>query len=291
MTRTRRLGLAGDLPDGLVRSVGRATAPLWLLSLVAPEVGAAYDALGLAPTERYFPARAAPLGAVAAPLVVSTFFNFSPAAIEPVIPAVWTRTTPPAVLDAQLSGVDAALRRAFVGVEPVVDELAVLLSRAADAAAGRVEGRPLFAAYCALARPQEPRLQLWHAHYLLREFRGDGHIAALVSEGLTGLEALILHVAEVPMIGPIFRSSRAWTDEQWDGAAADLTAEGLLAGGSELRLSERGIALRQSIEERTDQLDLPAWASIGAAGCERTLRLMEPINAALHAAGLTVSFA
>jgi helix-turn-helix protein len=32
---------------------------------------------------------------------------------------------------------------------------------------------------------------LWHAITLLREYRGDGHIIALVANGLSGLEALI----------------------------------------------------------------------------------------------------
>jgi Helix-turn-helix family len=64
------------------------------------------------------------------------------------------------------------------------------------------EGRPLFAGYAALPWPEDRYLQLWHAHYLLREFRGDGHISILASEGLSGLEALLLHIAWTPALGP-----------------------------------------------------------------------------------------
>ncbi len=290
MTSPRLRTPASELPPGLVRTVGQVTSPLWLLSLVAPEVGAAFDELGLAAGERYFPARAAPLGTAPPELVISTFFNFSPAAVEPVIPAVWAKTTPEAVLAAQLKGVDAALSRAFAETGPAVSELAQLLERAAEAAYGRLEGRPLFAAYAALDRPDEPHLRLWHAHYLLREFRGDGHIAALVAEGLTGLEALILHVARVPMVGPVFRSSRAWTDAQWDEVVEGLTADGWLAAGPELAFTEQGRARREAIEERTDELAAPAWDVIGEQGCRRVVELMEPVQAALTAAGLTFSF-
>jgi hypothetical protein len=291
MTIAQLQRLAGDLPCGLVRSVGHVTAPLWLLSLIAPEIHAEFDSLSLAAQHRYFAARSAPLGTAPAPIVVSTFFNFSPKAINAAIPAAWASASPQAVLDAQLRGIDRALLRAFAETDPaIVSELATLLRQAAETAAGRPEGRPLFAAYSALQWPEEAHLQLWHAHYLLREFRGDGHIAALVNAGLTGLEALILHIALVPAVGPIFRSSRAWTDEQWDGAVADLTSEGWLDPEGDLALSPLGAERREAIELRTDELDLPAWEAIGATGCERVVTLSEPINAALAAAGLTFSF-
>lgn len=188
----------------------RAMAPLWLASLRAPEAQEEYEKLGLDPSERYFPARAAPLGEASLELVVATFFNFSPRAVARAIPGAWTKATPEQILAAQLSGIDRALARAFENVDPeVITELLSLLRPAAEAAATRPEGRPLFAGYASLSWPDEPHLALWHAHYLLREFRGDGHIAVLVAEGLTGHQALALHVAMLPAIGPVFRQSRA----------------------------------------------------------------------------------
>ena len=100
----------------------------------------------------------------------------------------------------------------------------------------------------------------------------------------------MLHVAQVPAVGPIFRSSRAWTDDQWQATVADLTTQGWLAVGDQLALSESGAARREVIEQRTDELDLPAWTAIGAEGCERILDLSAPVNAALATAGLTFSF-
>jgi hypothetical protein len=66
--------------------------------------------------------------------------------------------------------------------------------RAAEAATAWPQGRPLFAAHAELPWPDEPHLVLWHAQTLLREFRGDGPVAALVTAGIGGIEALLLHV-------------------------------------------------------------------------------------------------
>ena len=52
-------------------------------------------------------------------------------------------------------------------------------------------GRPLYAAHASLPWPDAPHLALWHAITLLREFRGDGHIACLVDAGLDGIDALV----------------------------------------------------------------------------------------------------
>ena len=101
---------------------------------------------------------------------------------------------------------DRALRRAFASLDAtLIDEALALLRPAAEAAGAHPEGRPLFAAYSSLEWPEEPHLALWHAQYLLREFRGDGHIAVLLGEGLTGIEAFAIHVALVPAMNAYSR--------------------------------------------------------------------------------------
>jgi hypothetical protein len=183
--------------------VERLYSPLWLTTVFSPEVDAEFEALGLHPLERYFATRVAPIGAVSAPVVVATFFNFSPAAVERTIPEIWTRLSPQQLLDAQLAGVHRKLTRALAPLDgTVVPEALALLRRAAESATDHPEGRPLFAGYAAFPWPEDRYLQLWHAHYLLREFRGDGHISILASEGLSGLEALLLHIAWTPALRP-----------------------------------------------------------------------------------------
>src|SRR5262245_51163670 len=88
------------LPFGMVE---RLYSPLWLTTVFSPDVDAEFEAIGLQPLERYFATRVAPVGAVSASVVVATFFNFSPAAVEVTIPQIWERFTPGQLLDAQLA--------------------------------------------------------------------------------------------------------------------------------------------------------------------------------------------
>jgi hypothetical protein len=270
----------------LCGAVERRYVPLWLTTVFAPDVSAAFDELGVDQSARYFATRVAPLGPVDAPVVVATFYNFSPAAIAGVVPEVWQRFSPRQLLDAQLTGVQQKLDRALASIDGgVVSEATALLRRAAEAACDRPEGRPLFAGYASLPWPDDPRLQLWHAHYLLREFRGDGHIAVLAADGLSGIEALQLHIAYSPAVGPVFRATRRWTDEQWETSLDGLRGRGWLTSDAELTLTPSGQAYRQEIEDRTDACNVPSYAAVGNDGCERLLDLGATIGAALVADG------
>jgi hypothetical protein len=175
---------------------------------------------------------------------------------------------------------------AFESVDDAtIAEATALLRRAADAACEHPEGRPLFAGYASLPWPDDPRLQLWHAHYRLREFRGDGHIAVLTADGLTGIEALQLHIAYAPRVGPIFRATRGWTDDQWNASVETLRARGWLTGDDDLTLTAAGLAYREDIEARTDARNALAYDAIGTGGCGRLVELAAPITAALLADG------
>lgn len=275
-----------QLDATLCGSVERALVPLWLTTVFAADVAERFDDLGVGPAERYFATRAAPLGPVGAPVVVATFFNFSPAVVSMAIPGVWDRFTPRQLLDAQLEGVQHKLARALGDVDPaVVAEAAELLRPAAEAACERPEGRPLFAGYSTLPWPDDLHLRLWHAHYLLREFRGDGHIAVLAADGLAGIEALQLHIASAPAVGPIFRATRGWTDDEWGASVERLRSRGWLTGDEELTLTPAGRAYREEIEARTDACNVPAYAAIGDEGCRRLTYLAGPLSAALLADG------
>ncbi|WP_083982576.1 SCO6745 family protein [Actinomadura hibisca] len=273
----------------LARRAWRDVEPLHTMIYFVPEAPAAYAEIGVTDTAMgYFGSRAAPMGRASAEVVHATFFNFSPALVHYAVPAVWDVAAPEALVAARLKAADQALRR---GLGEAVDtpdlaEAAELTRRAALAATERPEGRPLFAAHAALPWPDAPHLVLWHAQTLLREFRGDGHIAALVLAGVTGLEANLLHAASGEISPRFLTSTRAWSAEQWSEGAERLRSAGLLTADAELKLSEDGARLRQEIEDRTDEASVPAYAALGEEGCERLRELARPLRRAAVDAGL-----
>jgi hypothetical protein len=132
-------------------------------------------------------------------------------------------------------------------------------------------GRPLFAGHAGLDWPDEPHLALWHAVTLLREFRGDGHVAVLLTAGVTGLDALVTHTATGRgFTEAAAKATRGWSDEQWAATVDALSRRGLLdaAGG----LTDDGVQHRAMLEEATDELAARPWLTLGV---ERTERLIE----------------
>lgn len=235
----------------------------------------------------YFGSRVAAMGAVPAEVVIATFYNFHPGLVRRAMHGIWEHTTPERLLAARLAAVDDSLRRAFGDELLRSTELAdgaVLLRRAAEVACERPEGRPLFAAHAALPWPDEPHLVLWHAQTLLREFRGDGHVAALVIEGLSGLEALVSHAASGDVPRAALQATRAWNDEEWEAAVAAMAARGLVhADGS---FTDEGAAQRARLEATTDRLAVAPWAAIGTDGCDRVRTLGKVLSRRVIDAGL-----
>jgi hypothetical protein len=139
-----------------------------------------------------------------------------------------------------------------------------------------------------LELPADPLGRLWQLATTLREHRGDGHIAALVTEGITGLQAHLLQSASGHMPQEVLRRARiGWTDEDWAGAANALRARGLLTDGPGLALTPAGRALLDSVEARTDER---AWtgglAALGEHGAAEVLTLLRPSVRAVAASGV-----
>jgi len=259
----------------------------------APDAPEAYARIGIESRRMgYFASRSAALGVVPAETVIATFFNFNPALVRRSVPAAWDLTTPAAMLDARQEAADRALTRAFgeALASAELAEAARLARQAAEEACLHPEGRPLFAAHAALPWPDdsEPHLVLWHAQTLLREFRGDAHVGALLLEGLSGIEALVSHAAAGDVPAEVLRVSRAWSEEDWSTAVDGLRARGLVepGGGGDLAFTDRGRAQRQWIEDRTDALSAPAYAPLDDWGCSRLRALARPLRHAVVAAGL-----
>jgi hypothetical protein len=262
----------------------RTLEPYHGLIYFAPEATAAYEALGVTGFDGYFASRAAAMGAVPAEVVVATFFNFNPAIVHHAIPAAWQATTPDALLEARLNAASDALRRAAGDAldDPSVPRAAELARLAAEACTAA--GRPLYAGHASLPWPEEPPLALWHAITLLREFRGDGHIACLVEAGLDGIDALVFHAASGEVPRAALQGSRQWDDASWDAAVESLGARGFVDGDG--AFTEGGSALRQQIEDRTDALALAPWQALGEEGCDELRSLVRPLSRAIVDSGL-----
>ncbi|MFH0518054.1 hypothetical protein ACHBTE_12845 [Streptomyces sp. M41] len=265
------------------RAAWRGLEPVHGMIYFVPEARRRYADLGLSGHAGYFASRSAAFGRASAELVISTFYNFNPEVVRQALDGVWDTATPQQVLEARYAAAGEALRRAGIHEPSDRDEILALSRRAAEAACDSAQGRPLFAAHAALPWPQEPLLQLWHAQTLLREFRGDGHVACLLSEGVGGLEALILHAATGDVPAGFLKVSRAWPEDEWAAVAERLRERGLLDGDS---LSSEGAALRRHIEDRTDRLALPAYSVLGDTGCERLAELAPSFGRAVVEAGL-----
>jgi hypothetical protein len=265
----------------LARKTWRTVEPLHGMIYFVPEAAEAYAALGITGTNGYFASRAAPMGAVSAEVVISTFYNFKPALVHAAIPRAWELAAPEELVRARLRAVDRAYRR-LLGDDVVDSEemvrAAELTRTLAEDASTRLEGRPLCAGHARLSWPEQPHLALWHAQSILREFRGDGHIALLVTHDLSGIEALVTHGAggDVPL--GLLRSTRGWSDQEWAAAVAGLRQRGWLAAdrGDETTFTEWGAAQRQEIEAETDRLAAAPYAHLGDQDCAELRSITRP---------------
>ena len=268
----------------LARKTWRTLEPLHGMVYFVPEAAEAYARLGITGRAGYFASRAAPMGAVTADVVVSTFFNFNPELVHAAIPAAWQVATPVALVAARFHAVDAALERLLGDEVLSSDEMhraAELARHVAEEAARRVEGRPLAAAHMDVVWPTAPHLVLWHAQSILREYRGDGHIAQLVVRGLSGLEALVTHAAAGDVPEHILRSTRGWPQDAWEGAVDALRVRGWLEQGDELRFTEWGASQRRALEEGTDTLAAAPYAVLGEERCAELRALVRPWSTTL----------
>ncbi|HET8621208.1 MAG TPA: hypothetical protein VFM27_19710 [Acidimicrobiales bacterium] len=270
----------------LARKMWRTCEPYHGLIYFTPHATRAYAELGVHGRVGYFASRAAALGPVPAEVVIATFYNFCPSLVRAGVPAVWDTAGPADLLDARLSAADAALREALGDGAVTSAEMVWAAAAARRAAEGCTpQGRPLYAAHAALPWPDEPHLALWHALTLLREHRGDGHVAALLTEGIDGCESLVTHAAAADALvtADVLRSSRGWPDGEWAAAQDRLRGRGLLdADGG---LTAAGTERRDRIERTTDERALAPWEHLGEEDADRLRATVRPWSKAIASSG------
>ncbi len=267
----------------MARRMFELVEPIGAIPYSAEEPNEAMFALGFTDFwDTYFAGRAAPLGLATAEVVDAVFYSFAPGEVARHIPKVWSTTTPEAAIAARQAGCTTALRR-ILGehvATPAFGRAAELLSKAATSAP--CEGRPMYAALRALPMPEEVVARTFHASSLLREHRGDGHIAALMVEGIARLEAHVLHALGTGTPAERFGRIHHLPAAQIGAVIEGMRARGLIAEDG--WLSEDGQAVRARVEARTDHLAAPPYAALTAAELDELIVILEPLAALLVAA-------
>jgi hypothetical protein len=213
----------------------------------APDAKERYEALGLKGYWMgYVASRAGALGSPPAGVVVATFHGFAPRLVERAVPDAWHRADVDAVLAERVAVARDALAPGLEGhdVAALARHLGEITARV------DVAGMPLAAAERSLAVPDDAVGGLWRHASVLRELRGDAHVAVLVTAGLSGVAANVLQVA-VGRAPARQREVRGWTEEEWAAAAADLRDRGWLDADGVA--TETGRAARERLEDATDR--------------------------------------
>ncbi|MEU3777586.1 hypothetical protein AB0F11_31200 [Streptomyces sp. NPDC032472] len=275
------------LPEHAARRAWHAAInPLHSTVYFSPELPEEFAALGV--TDRStatIASRAAAMGAVGAGTVAATFYNYRHDFLARHLPAVWDTITPAQAVAARLRAADRTLRR-LLGEETVksaeLAEAAELALRATEACTRHA--RTLYSAHADLPVPEEAHLRLWYATTLLREHRGDGHVAALLLAGLDPLEALVSHSATGRgMTAKWIKAIRGWEQSDLDAAVERLRSRGILDAAGEL--TAEGKAVRERLETETDRLDAAPYEHLGARGLARLAELGGGFVATAVAAG------
>lgn len=242
----------------------------------APERREQYEGVGLrGGWMGYFASRAGALGPVGPAVVSALFYNFRPSMVARALPDAWRYSSPDQALAARGRVADLSLRRILAD-----DADGPAVARGAELAVDAVfrcpeRGRPLFAAHRALPVPEQPHLRLFWATSALREFRGDGHNAALLHGGVDGCEAHVV-MSALGLVPADQRTYRGWTEDDWDAARSRLVARGWLDQDTGA-LTATGRQVRGRIESETERLAAPAVAALGPARADELRACLVPL--------------
>ena len=202
--------------------------------------------------------RAAALGTPPSSLVAATFGVFDAALIGAVFEDGSATVSRDDILTARAAGaaesIDAVAgpEECAAVADPLLDALAHLDPL----------GRPLFSALRDLPVPASPSGRLWRAAELVREHRGDGHLAALVSAGLDAPEANVLTERWLGFGFGEYSATRGFGPDVLAAAAARLEAKGWMAGND---LTDAGRRARADIEASTDASQIGLVTALGSA--------------------------
>ncbi|MEO5723513.1 MAG: hypothetical protein ABIQ39_05080, partial [Ilumatobacteraceae bacterium] len=209
-------------------------------------------------------------------VVAAAFAVFNPQAVIPAVTKGWTLTDAATICQARDDGAIAQLRR-ILGDDPAgLQRVRTVLSRAIEPL--RPEGRPLYAGLRSLAMPGTDLGAVWRMADMLREFRGDSHTGSWISAGFDATEIGMLSELYWGLPPRSYSRTRAWTEDQFDGAFERLASRGYLDSDG---LTTAGRQAREDIEIHTDVQMAGAIAAIGD-DAEELFSTLEPWGAAVR---------
>jgi hypothetical protein len=244
----------------------------------APEAIEGYKEQGLDYFEGYFCSRGACLGKAPWSVICAAFAAFKPEAVENAVTGGWSKTDPEPMLAARLAGADAQLQRLLGDPTDDVEHATKLLYELTDGV--DPSGRMLYSGLSVLPRPESVWGNLWHAADLVREHRGDGHIAAWVGHvDSTEITVLTELAWGIPPRSYVY--TRGWNEEEVDAAVERLEQRGLLQDGA---MTPAGKELRKEIELQTDRAEREIVDRLGDR-TDELFGLVEPWAKAIVANG------
>ena len=256
------------------RSFWQAVEVIHDVVYFAPDTKQRYEAIGLKGYWMgYVASRSAALGTPAPEVVIALFHGFAPRLIRRAIPDAWSMASRDDILATRLDLARDALAPGLAesDVERLAKELTAIWTSLDYA------GKGLAAAHASLPVPDDPVARLWHATSVLREYRGDCHVAILTAAGLDGAAANTLAVAD-GRVPSSQRKMRGWTEEEWTEAYERLRRR---AWTDELAtITDSGRAARAQIEDATDRVSASSFDEEAQA---RTITLDGPLVAAARA--------
>jgi hypothetical protein len=249
----------------------------------APDIRERFEAIGLKGWwMAYFAQRSAALGSPDPKLVTALFHGFAPRLVERALPDAWALADRDQILAARQqlardqlspviepSAVEGDVARLALDLETIVAGL--------DFA-----GRPMAAAHASVTPPDDPIGRLWWAATVLREYRGDSHVALLVAAGLGGAAANALAVAD-GRAPSHQQKARGWDDGEWAAAYADLERRGWV--DSDGAITDAGHNARVQIEDATDRVCSACFDQEMQARAIRAEMPLVDLARAINAAG------
>lgn len=231
----------------LRRSFWHAVETIHHVVYFSPGARAAFEEVGLKGTLMgYFASRSAALGTPGPEVVIAAFHGFAPHMVHRALPTAWSLASRDDIVTARYALARTTIAPGFEGVDTA--RLATGLQ--AGLPGLELAGRPLAAGHLGLPVPSDDLAAVWHAATVLREYRGDSHLAVLTAAGIDGVTANVLATA-AGLALPAQQKLRGWDDQEWEHAAVGLRERGWIDADD--RITEGGIIARTQIESDTDR--------------------------------------